>query len=60
MDLLDSAENYHAQALVELRRESLDLFNRLHSIAEDIEFVSSVHDSYEDVPIIRKWSAFVF
>ncbi|KAI0825697.1 initiator tRNA phosphoribosyl transferase [Irpex lacteus] len=52
MDLLDSAESYHAQALVELRRESLDLFNRLHSIAEDIEFVSSVHDSYEDVPII--------
>ncbi|KAI0091657.1 tRNA A64-2'-O-ribosylphosphate transferase [Irpex rosettiformis] len=48
----DSATSYHAQALAELRKESLDLFNRLHSIAEDTEFVNSVHNHYEDIPII--------
>ncbi|KAJ3515773.1 hypothetical protein NMY22_g14359 [Coprinellus aureogranulatus] len=37
----------------EIRKESLDIYNRLHSIEEDVEFVNSVHDAYPDLPLIR-------
>ncbi|KAJ3552576.1 hypothetical protein NM688_g4083 [Phlebia brevispora] len=49
---LDSIENYRAQALAHIRRESLDLYNRLHSIAEDVQFVTSVAEAYPDLPIL--------
>ena len=42
-----------AQALAHIRRESLDLFNRLHSIAEDVQFVDAVVDAYPDLPVLR-------
>ncbi|KAL4249908.1 tRNA A64-2'-O-ribosylphosphate transferase [Abortiporus biennis] len=41
-----------ASALALLRKESLDLFNRLHSIAEDIKFVEHVRNAYSDLPIL--------
>lgn len=47
--------DYHPQALAHLRKESLDLYNRLHSIAEDIAFVSGIHDVYSELPIIREF-----
>ncbi|CAL1714609.1 unnamed protein product [Somion occarium] len=41
-----------AEALVLLRKESLDIYNRLHSIAEDIKFVEDVCQSYPDLPVL--------
>ncbi|KAJ3516535.1 hypothetical protein NLJ89_g1056 [Agrocybe chaxingu] len=35
-----------------IRRESLDIFNRLHSIEEDVEFVKRVHAAYKDTPFL--------
>ncbi|KAG6832083.1 hypothetical protein H0H87_002911 [Tephrocybe sp. NHM501043] len=35
-----------------LRRESLDIYNRLHSIADDASFVTYVHEFYPDVPLV--------
>ncbi|EIN06604.1 initiator tRNA phosphoribosyl transferase [Punctularia strigosozonata HHB-11173 SS5] len=35
-----------------LRKESLDIFNRLHSIDHDVRFVQQVHDRYHDVPLV--------
>ncbi|KAJ7099453.1 initiator tRNA phosphoribosyl transferase [Mycena belliarum] len=45
-------EPLQREALAFLRKESLDLFNRLHSISEDVEFVNQVHAAYPEVPIL--------
>lgn len=51
----DSCFKYpQALALNHLRKESLDIYNRLHSIAEDIEFVKSVRAAYPHLPILRE------
>ena len=42
------------QALSELRKESLDIYNRLHSIAEDVTFVNEIHEAYPRLPILRE------
>ncbi|KAF5354882.1 hypothetical protein D9756_005685 [Leucocoprinus leucothites] len=42
----------HADALSALRKESLDIYNRLHSIQEDIGFVNRVHHHYPAFPIL--------
>jgi tRNA A64-2'-O-ribosylphosphate transferase len=42
------------EALTELRKESQDIFNRLHSITEDAVFVRQVHAHYPDLPLLRK------
>ncbi|KAH8115303.1 initiator tRNA phosphoribosyl transferase [Phellopilus nigrolimitatus] len=39
-------------ALTQIRKQALDPYNRLHSIAEDIEFVGSVHEKYASYPIL--------
>ncbi|EJD40323.1 initiator tRNA phosphoribosyl transferase [Auricularia subglabra TFB-10046 SS5] len=39
-------------ATAELRRESVDVYNRLHSIDEDAQFVSSVAAAYADLPLL--------
>ncbi|KDQ56388.1 hypothetical protein JAAARDRAFT_208086 [Jaapia argillacea MUCL 33604] len=39
-------------ALAALRRETLDIYNRLHSINEDILFVNRVHSFYPSLPLI--------
>ena len=45
--------------LTYIRRESLDVYNRLHSIAEDVEFVNLVHEAYPNLPLLRKSNRFV-
>lgn len=42
-----------AAALAHLRKESLNLYNRLHSIEEDIEFINEVRSFYPQLPILR-------
>jgi hypothetical protein len=44
--------------LAVLRKESLDIYNRIHSIAEDIIFVHQICKIYPDYPIIRMLSVF--
>ena len=44
----------NAEALAYVRKESLDIFNRLHSIAEDVHFVREVHQAYPELPILRE------
>lgn len=48
-DFSDSATG----TLSYLRKESLDIFNRLHSIEEDIAFVSQVRNAYPTIPLLR-------
>jgi hypothetical protein len=43
-----------AKDLAFLRRESLDIYNRIHSIAEDVEFVNQVCKHYSDYPVVRE------
>jgi len=43
-------------ALSYLRRESADIYNRLHSIEEDVAFVNRVRKAYPEIPILRSWS----
>lgn len=45
-----------AKDLAFLRRESLDIYNRIHSIAEDVGFVNQVTAQYSDYPVIRELS----
>ncbi|THH32491.1 hypothetical protein EUX98_g1661 [Antrodiella citrinella] len=42
-----------ADALALLRKESLDIFNRIHSIAEDVLFVEVVGKAYPGLPVLR-------
>ncbi|KIY51789.1 initiator tRNA phosphoribosyl transferase [Fistulina hepatica ATCC 64428] len=35
-----------------IRRETVDIYNRIHSIADDIEFVNLVHAAYPDLPVL--------
>ena len=39
--------------LAEIRKESLDIYNRIHSIAEDSLFVEKVVEHYSEYPVIR-------
>lgn len=54
---LDGIEDYNAQALAHIRRESLDLYNRVRSIAEDVEFVNTISQVYPSLPILRESSS---
>ena len=47
-------------ALAYLRKESLDVYSRLHSIAEDIQFVEHVRNYYPNLPILRAGSLVLF
>ncbi|KAI6046423.1 tRNA A64-2'-O-ribosylphosphate transferase [Pisolithus marmoratus] len=47
-----SSRDLTAVAFAELRRESQDIYNRIHSIAEDAEFVKQVHQHYRDFPLL--------
>ncbi|TBU31058.1 initiator tRNA phosphoribosyl transferase [Dichomitus squalens] len=42
----------NAQALAYVRKESLDIFNRLHSVQEDVRFVDQVREAYPKLPIL--------
>lgn len=39
--------------LAEIRRESQDIYNRIHSIHEDSAFVSEVINEYAELPLLR-------
>ncbi|KIJ66038.1 hypothetical protein HYDPIDRAFT_87770 [Hydnomerulius pinastri MD-312] len=47
-----NAKEATALALSELRKESQDIFNRIHSIAEDAAFVEQVHQQYPNFPLL--------
>ncbi|KAF8891858.1 tRNA A64-2'-O-ribosylphosphate transferase [Infundibulicybe gibba] len=49
---LATPKDLNVAALAYLRRESLDLSNRLHSIIEDVKFVEYVHNAYPSLPIL--------
>lgn len=51
--LLSTMTDPQADALSFLRKESLDIYNRLHSISEDIAFVTEVHEAFPTTPILR-------
>lgn len=53
-DIIHDLHCQTTQALSELRKESLDIYNRLHSIAEDVNFVNEIHEAYPNLPILRK------
>ena len=57
-DTVNGVKNINAQALAYLRKESLDIFNRLHSVLEDIRFVEQVHKGYPHLPILRTYDLF--
>jgi len=41
-----------SDAFKAIRKESLDVFNRLHSIYEDASFVSSIARAYPSFPVV--------
>ncbi|KAJ3766582.1 initiator tRNA phosphoribosyl transferase [Lentinula raphanica] len=41
-----------AEAFSHLRKESLDIYNRLKSIEEDIQFIYQIHNAYLDYPLL--------
>ena len=43
-----------SEALSYLRRESLDIYNRLHSIEEDVAFVNQVRLAYPEFAFLRE------
>ena len=51
--------NISAEALAHIRKESLDLYNRLHSIEEDISFVDSVRRAYPSQAFLRDIQLFI-
>ena len=48
-----STSLYDKKELTEIRKESLDIYNRIHSIAEDALFVEKAAKHYDGYPIIR-------
>jgi hypothetical protein len=41
-----------SEAFKAIRKECLDVFNRLHSINEDASFVSSIAHAYPSFPVV--------
>ena len=41
------------RARLEIRKQTLDPYSRLHSIAEDVAFVNKVHDVYKLYRMLR-------
>jgi hypothetical protein len=46
-----------SDALAAIRKESLDVYSRLQSIAEDVQFVHQVRAAYPHLPVLRTWSS---
>jgi hypothetical protein len=44
---------HNKKELAEIRKESLDIYNRIHSVAEDALFVERVAEHYGEYPVIR-------
>ncbi|KAF9485227.1 initiator tRNA phosphoribosyl transferase [Pholiota conissans] len=41
------------KAFAYIRKESLDIYNRLHSIEEDVAFIEQAHKAYPNAPLLR-------
>ncbi|PPR00898.1 hypothetical protein CVT24_000383 [Panaeolus cyanescens] len=41
-----------SNALEYIRKESLDIYNRIHSIQEDVEFIRQVREEYSQLPLL--------
>ncbi|KAI0753162.1 initiator tRNA phosphoribosyl transferase [Daedaleopsis nitida] len=52
MDFQYDPKRANAEALEYVRKELLDVFNRLHSILEDVRFVDQVHNAYPELPML--------
>ena len=53
-------KNEMSRDLAFLRKESLDIYNRVHSVAEDIVFVNQIRDHYSDnYPVVRMYEIFL-
>ncbi|THH04313.1 hypothetical protein EW145_g5614 [Phellinidium pouzarii] len=52
LELFLQRKKIEHDALTHIRKQSLDTFSRLHSIAEDIKFVRSVRDEYASYPML--------
>ncbi|KAF7782797.1 hypothetical protein Agabi119p4_2173 [Agaricus bisporus var. burnettii] len=51
-DTFDGIKQASHNALTTLRKESLDIYNRLHSIEEDITFVNYIQNHYSNLPLL--------
>lgn len=54
---MSQTQTLEAAALAHIRRESLDIYNRLRSIEADIAFVNQVRAAYPAFPLIRTASS---
>ena len=54
LSLRDDRRRLEHFALESIRRESVDSYNRLHSIAEDASFVETIFRHYSSFPVIRE------
>lgn len=52
--LHESRERYEHRALIQIRKDAADPYNRLQSIAEDAEFVRYVHEVYSSLQLVRE------
>ncbi|TCD69514.1 hypothetical protein EIP91_007444 [Steccherinum ochraceum] len=48
----DVLRQSQTDALALIRKESLDIYNRVHSIAEDVGFVDHVCEAYPELPVV--------
>lgn len=53
LPLMSMSNTSEVSARAYIRRESLDIYNRLHSIEADIAFVNEVRRAYPTFPLIR-------
>ena len=60
MEFTFDVKEANAQALAYVRKESLDIFNRIHSVKEDVGFVGHVHEAYPELPILRMFSSIMY
>ncbi|TFK45064.1 initiator tRNA phosphoribosyl transferase [Crucibulum laeve] len=49
---LFDVKQLNIEALSHIRKESLDIYNRLHSIAKDVSFIHQVHEQYPGIPLL--------
>ena len=60
MEFTFDVKEANAQALAYVRKESLDIFNRIHSVKEDVGFGGHVHEAYPELPILRMFSSIMY
>jgi hypothetical protein len=51
--VIPEVKRAETENLAHIRRETLDIFNRLHSVADDAAFVRTVQAEYAPLPLLR-------